>query len=192
MSRPCNPFGEERRRGHHYVGGVVGRGERERHYLLAIAGLVVGVIGAAAAGYSAYAASEAQSQAANYNKKVARNQAQAARDAASIAASNRQEELRRIMAAQRARIGASGVTEEGSPLLVEMKSAEQGQLDLARIAYAGQTRSQAYQSEAILQGFYATRAEQAAQVGAGTSLLNAAARVSRPGSGAAGANQPGD
>lgn len=173
MSRRYNVFGEELRRGHRYIGGHLGREERERHFL--IASLAISIVAAAASAYSAYAASEAQAQAANYNKKVARNQAQAARDAAAIAGTNRQEELRRIMASQRARIGASGVTEEGSPLLVEMKSAEQAQLELARIRYAGETRSQAYQSEAILQGFYKTKAEQAAYTGAGVALLGGSA-----------------
>jgi hypothetical protein len=140
-----------------------------------IAAAAVTVVAAAASAYASYSAAETQAQAANYNKKVARNQAQASRDAAAIARANRQEELQRILAGQRARIGASGITEEGSPLLVEMKSAEQAQMDLARITYAGATRAQSYTSEGVLQGFYSTKAEQAGYVGAGTALLGGAA-----------------
>ncbi len=59
-----------------------------------------------------------------------------------------------------------------------MESARQAQLDLARITYAGATQAKGYQSEAILQGFYATKAEQAAYTGAGTALLSSASSTS--------------
>src|SRR5882672_5890633 len=103
---------------------------------------VIAVLAAAGSAYAAYAQSQAQAQAADYQRKVAKNQAQAAKQAADIAAENARTQHQRIMAAQRARIGASGILgTEGSPLLVQMESAEQAALDEARIRYAGETQA---------------------------------------------------
>ena len=57
--RDRTPFGVEERRGHRHVGGHLGRGERERHWL--IAAVAVAAVAAAAGAYASYASYEAQS-----------------------------------------------------------------------------------------------------------------------------------
>ena len=139
---------------------------------VAAAGLVVAIVGLAIGAYGIYSSEQAKAEAASYNKKVARNQAQASRDAARVAGEIRQREIQRILGSQQARLGASGVIpSEGSPLIVQMESASQGELDLARIRYQGETQGRGYESAAILQGFYSKQARTAGQVGAGSSLL---------------------
>jgi hypothetical protein len=139
----------------------------------------VAIIGAAAAvagaGVGAYAASEQAATArdtAKFNERVAENEALASRYAAQVEAENRRTQYRRILASQRARIGGSGVAgSEGSPLLVQLASEEQAELDLERVKYAGETRARVSESEGILQGFYGSRAMKAGAFRAGTSLL---------------------
>ena len=133
---------------------------------------IVGVVAAAASAYAAYSASEAQAQSMRYQQKVAKNQAQQAAQAAQIARENARAEHQRVLASQRARLGASGViSSEGSPLLVQMESAEQAALDEARITYAGQVQATGYRSQEILLGFEAQKTREIGAIGAGASLL---------------------
>lgn len=170
FGRGRNPFDTERVRGHRHVGGAITRGPRERHFL--IAAIAVAVVAAAAGAYSAYAQGQAQAAAARYNARVAENNATNSRNAAAVEAQVRGEHYRRQMASQRAAIGASGIApDEGSPLLVQMDSAEQASLDLARVRYAGEVRASNYGAEQNLQKYYAKQYVQAGYVGAGTALL---------------------
>lgn len=66
-----------------------------------------------------------------------------------------QEQHRRILARQNSIYGASGVTAEGSPLLVQAESVRQSKEQLRRIEQAGESGSQALLAEG----------EQAYQVG---------------------------
>ena len=114
-----------------------------------------------------------QSEVAKYQTKVSENEALSAVYASQVEASNRREMYRRQMAAQRARIGASGVTsDEGSPLLVQMDAAEQATLDLERVKYAGDTRAALPISQARISGYLGRQAITAGQLRAGTSLLS--------------------
>lgn len=147
---------------------------------VAIAGVAVA---AAGAGVTAYAASEqaaAQEDAAKFNEKTAENQALAARYAAQVEAENRREQYRRAKASQTARIGGSGVVgTEGSPLLVQLDAAEQAELDLQRVKYAGETGARSYESEAVIQGFTGRTARRQGQIRAGTSLLQGVGNVAQ-------------
>src|SRR3989304_4722309 len=101
----------------------------------------------------------AAAAAQDYQAKIARNQAIAARQAAAVAAENARERHQRVLAAQRARLGAAGVmSTEGSPLIVQMESAEQAALEEARIRYAGQVQAGGYEAPAILSGYHARSA----------------------------------
>jgi hypothetical protein len=162
-------------RGHRYAGGsqsadvALGRENRERHWVVA----VVGVIAAAASAYAAYSASEAQSASLSYQKKVAKNQAEAARQAGMVAEENEREENRRILASQRAAIGQSGVMGDvGSPLLAQIESAGQAELNARRTRYAYETNAKGFESEAILRGFESRSTRRAGYVQAGSSLLS--------------------
>lgn len=165
-------------RGHRHLGGVLGSSKpcglgetRERHYVAA----AVAVVAALASAYATYSASQAQAASNRYNAKVAENQAINAQNEAKVEMERRRELYRRQMAAQNAAIGASGVVSyEGTPLLLEVDSAEQAALDLARVRYQGETRSTAYQSEVNLQRFAAKSNVRQGYIGAGASLLQGA------------------
>ena len=154
---------------------VLAGGVAESTLLLIVAGIGVAaaLAGAGVAAYSAVEAGHAREAAGKYNKEVAENQAQAARDQAKIAANIRETEIRRILASQTSRLGASGVIpSEGSPLLVQMESAQQGALDVARLQYSGEVGARGYESQGILEGFYGKQARRAGNLGAGSSLLS--------------------
>src|SRR3990167_5430894 len=102
-----------------------------------IAGAIAALVTIVSA-YAAYQSGQQQAKALDYQAKVARNQATAAQQAAQVAAENARERNRRVLASQRARIGASGVIgSEGSPLLVQLESAEQAALGEATIPDGG-------------------------------------------------------
>ncbi len=141
----------------------------------AIAAIVVSALVSA---YATYSASQAQASAQDYQAKVAKQQQQAARDAAAIAAQNAEARMKRVLGAQRAAIGAAGVLgTEGSPLLVQLQSAEDAALDIARIRYGGEARASGFRAEEILQRWQAGATRRAGYIGAGASLLGGAAKA---------------
>lgn len=136
---------------------------------------VTAIIGAIVTAYVAYEASQAQAAQAEYQQKVAKNEATARRDAASIEAENLRDRQRAVMAAQRAGIGASGVLpSEGTPLLVQTDSAEKAALNEARVRYSGEVGARFAESEAILEGYKARTARRMGYINAGASLLRGA------------------
>jgi hypothetical protein len=161
----------------------------ETTVLLGYASLAASAIGTGVAAYGSYAQGQQAEQAQRFNARVAENQAIAARNAAQVAAENKATEYRRIQATQRSRIGAAGITTEGSPLLAMVESAEQAALDVARIRYGGELTASAYDTEAQLRRYSARQAGLGGTLSAGTSLLTglgtAAFRASRMGRGSA-------
>lgn len=99
---------------------------------------------------------------ARYNAQRAEQEAASARQAAAADAETKRRQLDQVLGAQRARYGGSGVIgSEGSPLLVEMQSAEEAALDVARIRYGGEARSYTFEQEARLQRYQGGRARRA-------------------------------
>jgi hypothetical protein len=140
--------------------------------------IALAVASAAATAYSTYSASEAQADAADYNKKIAKNNAALAQQQADIDAENLQEKNKRIMALGLAEQGGMGVeTESGSPLLVRAEEARQMQRDVYLTKYGGYVRSQGFEQQAGLQNMYQHSYEQAAGIGAGVSLLSSGAAI---------------
>lgn len=100
---------------------------------------------------------ESQARISEYNASVARTQADYARQAAAAQAVTQRLAAERVMGAQRARYGASGVdVGAGTPLLVQGETIEQGELDAARELWTGENRAQGYLAEANLRQYYAT------------------------------------
>ena len=143
----------------------------------AIIGAVAAAVGAVVAAYGTYETGQQQQAASEYNKKVARNQAQAARDAASIQEDAIRDRDRRLLARQRAEVGASGYTAEGSPLSVMLDSAQEAELEALRVRYGGASAAAGAQSDAQLQSFYGQNAARAGTIGAGGTLLTAAGQA---------------
>lgn len=142
-----------------------------------VAGVIVAAIGVAVSTTAAIQAAEQQQQVAKFNAKVAKNQALAARQAAEANANQRRETLKRVLAQQRAAIGGSGVSDTtGSPLLVQIESARQAELDALRIAHGGEQRGLGFESEAAYARYAGRQAATAGYIGAGTSLLQGTAQ----------------
>lgn len=139
------------------------------------AGVIVAAVAAVGSAYAQYEQSQQQAKMAEYQGKVARNQAEAARQAAAIAADNQQEEDRRTIAAMRARIGQAGVLGDvGSPLLSLMDAEETAALNQARIAWSGDTEAAAHFAEEQGLRFQAKATRRLGYLGAGVSLLGGA------------------
>lgn len=141
----------------------------------AIAGVVATVIAASVSAYSAYEQGQTQRKISKFNEKVAKNAAIAQRQAAAVEAEAKREEYQRILGAQRAGIGAAGVqASEGTPLLVQIDSAEKAALNEARIRYSGEVGAQQQEAEALIQGYIGKRAARRGYIEAGAHLLQGA------------------
>jgi hypothetical protein len=128
------------------------------------------LITAAAAGFSAYSSH----QAGVAQKKAADKAADRAKEAAVLRASDTEKQHRRIIATQEARYGASGLTMEGSPLLVQQESLAESKEQLRRILEGGDYQSDVYKQA----GDEATMAGDAGAIG---SLLSGAGSVYKQG-----------
>ena len=148
---------------------------------MATGALIASIVGVVvSAGIGAYAASESAAAAerqSKYNKRLAENQAQAAKNAAAVAEDTQREHDRRILAQQRALVGGAGLSTEGSALLVMIDSAKQAELDAVRVRYGGELQAGGLEDQAGLFGASAREARRAGAVGVGTTLLTGASNV---------------
>jgi hypothetical protein len=141
----------------------------------AVAGVVIAAIGVAVATASAVDQAQRQEAAAKFNKKVADNQATAARQAAEANAQLRKDQLRRTLASQRAAIGGSGIQDtSGSPLLVQIDSAKQAALEEAKIRAGGEQTALGFESQGAYARFAGKQAATGSYYQAGASLLSGA------------------
>ena len=139
--------------------------------------IILSVAATAASTYAAYEGGRQQKKAADLSAKLAERDAENARAAARIRAENYAEEARRRMATMRAGYAASGVTMEGTPLLVMMETAREVEKDIQRIKWGGEAQASAFEGEAGLQRMIGKQAYQTGIMGAGTSLLTGASRM---------------
>lgn len=132
------------------------------------------------------AAAQAKQEAAwhDYNAKVAKREAEAERKASEFESRQHTRKAKQILARHRTLVGASGVTQEGSPLLLAEDTAAQLAIEGANIRTAGARRVGAWKSKSILDTSMARVARKAApgykQAGylkAGSSILQGAAGV---------------
>ena len=86
-------------------------------------------------------AGQAQVQAAEYNASVSTMEANAEE-------ARRRRESNKTMGKMRAGRAKSGVTAEGSPLMVMAESAEMAELDALNARWSGQTQSDVYKRQA--------------------------------------------
>ena len=112
------------------------------------AGAIAAIIGTAVSTYSAVSSAQAQAEQSRQQARTAKQQAEYAKQQAEADAQTKQRQFDRVLAAQRARFGASGVLPEGTPLLVEMQSQEEAALDVLRVRHGGLVASQGLRAEA--------------------------------------------
>jgi cobalamin biosynthesis Mg chelatase CobN len=143
----------------------------------AIAAAVAAVAGAAvSAGGAVYSGIQQQHQ-AQQQADVAEQQAQQAQIAGAAAEQQTRERSRQVMAAQRALLGGTGVTTEGTPLLTLLDTASQAELDALRARYTGQVRSFGELEQASLLRQRAGQYLTAGALGAGSTLLTGLGRT---------------
>jgi hypothetical protein len=135
---------------------------------------IFGLLGAGVSAIGSISAGKAAQDAAEYNAKVAEQQAAQERDAAQAEASDYRRSERRGQASSRVARLASGVTMAGSPLLVDEAMAREIALGSARTGYAGSVNANRYENEAELERMSGDAAASASYFRAGTSLLSGA------------------
>ncbi len=118
---------------------------------------------AASIGGTVYAATQ-QAKAGKQEKVATETQVSRLGEEEKVSVEQEQDKQRRLLSAARARVGASGVEMEGSPLLAMMESQVQGEKDIANIRkdYNWQVQDTIYSGQ---------QRQKAANTGAGTSLL---------------------
>lgn len=174
-------------RGHRIAGPVITR-DRARHWgaetaaaigftfaeAAAVAGTAASAAGTAVSVYAAAAQGQRAREADRYNAKVAQSQAAAAQQSAAVQEAAIRERNQRVQASARAALGESGITTEGSPLLVLMDNARQAELEARLTRAEGDRAAAGYQSQSRLLNYYGGQAASAGYLQAGTTLLTGA------------------
>lgn len=137
---------------------------------LTFAGAVLGAIGSIAAG-------QAQADAAEFNAEVAQQQAARERQIAEREAADFQRQQSRVLASSRARRAGSGITAQGSPLLVDEATAAEVELGVQNILVGGATRASRLEQQAALDQSRARSARTGGFLGAGSTLLSGAGKA---------------
>lgn len=143
---------------------------------MGLAGLAIG--GAAVVGVIA-AKEQAKSQTAiaKYNAQVAEQQAKAQEQAGKVVATERMKRNERLVQAQRAAFAASGVTPEGTPVLVELAQVERGTLDALMEGHNAAIGAQQSRSQAELFRAQGDAATQAGRLGVTQELFSGAVNL---------------
>ncbi len=128
-----------------------------------------------AAGGSVYSGIQ-QQKAAEASADTAEEAAAATREKAAYDEKMHREKMQKILSSQQAAYGTSGVTTEGSPLLVMEDTARQGELDALAIRYGGDVEAAQKRSAANLYRMQGNTAMTSGIIGAGSSLLSGATK----------------
>ncbi|MCE5245321.1 MAG: hypothetical protein ABFD84_14535 [Candidatus Polarisedimenticolia bacterium] len=119
-----------------------------------------------------------QSRMADYNEKVAEQQAVVEREQGSAQAADLRDRMRRTIADQRVALANAGVTlDSGSPLALLGDTAAEGALDQEQAKWNGEMRARGYDIEGVSQRLRGKMAESAGAYGAAGSLLTGASNA---------------
>ena len=142
-------------------------------------GAIIGIIGLlVSAGSMVYSAQEKKKTAA-YTAKLAEEAGEESMAMAGIEAERHRDKIRRLKATQRASYAKSGVTMEGSPLEVLADTQAQADLQEMIIRHGGEVSANAYKMEGMFARRAGRSAETAGYIGAGSSLLAGAYKMSK-------------
>ena len=132
---------------------------------------VVGALGNIQAG-------QAGAAQAAFQARVLHQQAAFARQRSARQEAVFRRNIKRFRGSQRALLAKAGVrVEEGSPLLLQVETAAQAELDALTIRAGGDITAARLRQEAILQRMRGQSSRTAGFIGAGKSLLSAASRI---------------
>lgn len=140
----------------------------------AVGGGVMGAAGSIQKG-------QAAKQSADYNAAVDAQRAAEERDAAGAATQDYIRKGSDTMESGRALRGVTGVTNEGSPLLVDEDTVRQVALGAARTLHGGELRANRLEDDAKLQKMKGDNAVTASYLDAGSSLLTTAGKFGKGG-----------
>lgn len=134
----------------------------------------------AVAAYGVYQQGQAQKSSADYNAKVAEQNALIARQQAGLRA-RQQDRLNRLrLGSIRAAAGASGgMTGEGSVIDIIADQALQNELQKQEILYEGELKARGFDASAGLSRLEGSAASTASKIGVGSTLLSGASRLKR-------------
>lgn len=113
-----------------------------------------------------------QSAMAEYNARVAENDAVAAKQAAGYEEDRFRDRAAKVRSAQRAAIAKSGIDLEGSPLAVMEETAVEAEMDALAIRQQGSVESARARSRAALDRMEGRAAKSASYWNAASSVLN--------------------
>lgn len=134
--------------------------------LVAVAGSTV------MSGISSYQQGQSQEAINKYNAKVSVQEATARKQSGQLASQQEQERTQRLLSAQVAGYGKAGVTMEGTPLVVQIKTAERAAFDDLVNKYNTEVGVGQSLSEAELYRKKGNIASRAGLMGAGASLFS--------------------
>jgi hypothetical protein len=124
---------------------------------------------------------QAAKEAADYNAAVDLQRAAEEKDAANAATQDYIRKGSDTLESGRALRGATGVTSEGSPLLVDEATVREVALGAARTLHGGELRANRLKDDATLQKMKGEHAVTASYLDAGSSLLTTAGKFGKVG-----------
>lgn len=145
--------------------------------ILGVAALALTAVGTGVSMMGQMSAAKGQQQMAGYNAQVAAAQAEAQRRAGDLNAERIREKGRSVIAQQEALYGASGVDQEGSPLLVESDTAFQNARDALVAKYNAQFAASLSDSTAQMYNMKGDAIGSALPFAEGTTLLTGADKM---------------
>lgn len=152
--------------------------------IASIAGTMVSAIGA-------ISAAQAQQDVANYNAKVADNNAKAELERAAYESGIIEDERNRVLGAQRAAAASSGVElKSGSPLAVFGDSYKAGELDVLSRLYGGRAAATAFGNDATRFRAEGKAAKQAGTINAVSSVIGGFGSLAKSAGGRATSYRP--
>lgn len=138
---------------------------------------IVAGVAAVASAASSLVSGIQQAGVARYNQKLSQQNAASARAQAASEEEAFRRKAERMKGAQRAAIGASGITLEGSPLDIIDDTEVEIEREALGIRYAGAASGNRYDDEAAGFGYRARSAMMGGYIGAGTALLSGAGKI---------------
>ena len=144
---------------------------------LVYVGVAVAVVGGAFSAYGTYEQGQASKATANYNAKLAENEAKAKEQQAHVESQQMQKQKERLIAAQRAGFAKGGaVITEGTPLLLMAEQAGEAELDILNQQRNRAMEATSLKSEATLQKYQGKQTARAANIQAAGTVLSTAGK----------------
>jgi len=137
--------------------------------------------GAAIQAVGARRAAKAEKKRLEYNAAVDRRDAEQRRIASLEDQQIQREKARLHLKRQRAMIAKAGIQMAGSPLEVQLKTAEIFAQDIGMLAYGAEVEAQRFETSAGISKMMAGYAQKAGRIGVGAALLGGAGRIAQTG-----------